>query len=561
MLLDLLLKSAFVLAAASAISAIWRGASAAQRHLVWVLAFAALLLLPFTHFATPRWTWHTPTVRATFTPANPASVAPATVPSVSPATSRTLPPWRDVTVVAWLAGAVGLLAFRGVGLLRLWRLHRHSQPLNDPRLPSRISLRHSPDCAVPLMWGVWRPVVMLPSAALAWPEQNRNTALRHELAHVQRRDWLTRLAAQCLCALYWPNPLVWLAARSLRLAQEQACDDAVLRDGVRADEYASLLCSVARSSGQYAVAMAQPSTLERRICAIVDERRNRSTLGRWTTVAGVLLVAVVVAGGEMAQVAKEKPKTQVMLEAKIIEAPAGALKTLPVSDEETVAALKTLTTMKGVDVLSAPKVTTLDGQKAEICVGREVAEVKDEKGESLFEGIRLSLLPEMRDEKIVVTANLTVRQRLPGAKEPLSATSFSTRELNTKVAVRPGGTILLGGAENDGRVLFVALTAALVKELTAVEKAAKIMIPQVSFQDAALDKVVDLLAKKSQELDPDKQGVKITLQAAPADQLPRITLVLRNVPLIEALKYVAALADLELAVEPDSLRLAPRKKN
>jgi hypothetical protein len=227
----------------------------------------------------------------------------------------------------------------------------------------------------------------------------------------------------------------------LRLAQEQACDDAVFCDGVRADEYASLLCSVARSARQCAVAMAQPSTLERRVRAIVDERRNRSALGWWTAVAGVLLVVGVVACSTTAQVAKEQPKTQVLMEARIIEAPAGRFKAPPT--------VKELLAAKDVDVLSAPKVTTFTGQKAEISVGQEVEELKDGKRELVFVGVRLSLLPEMRGENIQVAMDLSVRNR--GGK---------AKKLQTKVEVRPGEPTLCGGLQSD-RSLCVILTASL----------------------------------------------------------------------------------------------------
>ena len=61
------------------------------------------------------------------------------------------------------------------------------------------------------------PVVVLPQEAERWCDDRRLTVLLHELAHYRRGDALSQLASQLTCAFYWFNPLVWLAARQLRI--------------------------------------------------------------------------------------------------------------------------------------------------------------------------------------------------------------------------------------------------------------------------------------------------------------------------------------------------------
>ena len=53
--LELLVKSALIAVAAASLVHGWRGATSAQRHLVWLVALAAILLLPCTRLAAPRW--------------------------------------------------------------------------------------------------------------------------------------------------------------------------------------------------------------------------------------------------------------------------------------------------------------------------------------------------------------------------------------------------------------------------------------------------------------------------------------------------------------------------
>ena len=85
-LCELLLKSAAILALAGLASGLWRGASAASRHMVWTAALTALLALPLTKLAAPLWTleWSaTPSARTVA----PMVVMPATRTIGAPAVS------------------------------------------------------------------------------------------------------------------------------------------------------------------------------------------------------------------------------------------------------------------------------------------------------------------------------------------------------------------------------------------------------------------------------------------------------------------------------------------
>jgi len=73
----------------------------------------------------------------------------------------------------------------------------------------------SPAIGSPATWGLFRPVIVLPPAARDWTVERRRVVLAHELAHVARRDGLANLIGWMACALYWPNPLDWIAARRL----------------------------------------------------------------------------------------------------------------------------------------------------------------------------------------------------------------------------------------------------------------------------------------------------------------------------------------------------------
>ena len=71
-------------------------------------------------------------------------------------------------------------------------------------------------------------------------------------AHVRSRDPLWQLLAELACVLYWFHPLIYLAARQLRVERELAADDAALGGGMRASEYARLLYELACVPDQHA---------------------------------------------------------------------------------------------------------------------------------------------------------------------------------------------------------------------------------------------------------------------------------------------------------------------
>ncbi|MCK7483413.1 MAG: M56 family metallopeptidase [Candidatus Moduliflexus flocculans] len=82
---------------------------------------------------------------------------------------------------------------------------------------------------MPLTWGWRKPVVLFPAGADAWTEDERSSALFHELSHIKRADFLVMLLVRTSLALYWWNPLCWVAYRELLKEQEIACDELVLR--------------------------------------------------------------------------------------------------------------------------------------------------------------------------------------------------------------------------------------------------------------------------------------------------------------------------------------------
>ncbi|MGH7137465.1 MAG: pilus assembly protein N-terminal domain-containing protein, partial [Pirellulales bacterium] len=114
-------------------------------------------------------------------------------------------------------------------------------------------------------------------------------------------DWLTQIVAHVACAAYWFNPLVWLAARQMRIERERACDDIVLASGARASDYARELLALAAGltdaqvSALVAVPMARRGALHDRLHGILDSRRSRAALTKSAVCLGAALAAAAMA--------------------------------------------------------------------------------------------------------------------------------------------------------------------------------------------------------------------------------------------------------------------------
>src|SRR5512143_3182258 len=307
--LDSLAKATLLLGVAGLVTLRWRR-TAAPRHLVWTLALAGTLILPAARLLGPVWRVPVlpPPPVEMFTPTPPA--APTTVrapaaaePSGSLGTTVTsaranfAPGARGAgwwLGAVWAAGLLLVFGLYGVGALRVARIARHARPLRSAdwlalqsslaaglKLRTPVRLLAAPGPAMPMTWGTRRPIVLLPSDAEQWPETRRRDVLLHELAHVARRDCLTQLVAVCACAVYWFHPLVWLAARRLRVERERACDDRVLAAGATPSAYAEHLLEIARTlraatmTGLASVAMARPSQLGSRLLDVPDPAPRR----------------------------------------------------------------------------------------------------------------------------------------------------------------------------------------------------------------------------------------------------------------------------------------------
>lgn len=219
-----------------------------------------------------------------------------------------------VLVGIWAGGA--LIVLLTILLERLWirRLRGTSRKAGEQKLVAEarelargfglsepVEIHLTRDDVSPLSWGFWSPRILLPDQAIDWSEDQRRAVLLHELGHARRRDVFTQTLAAVSCAVFWFNPLVWLAAARMRDERERACDDLVLQSGVGPASYAQCLLDLARrlspsSAGSRiaVVGMSRGPELVERVNRLVSRRAPRQPPGRNTTFVSVLGALAVI---------------------------------------------------------------------------------------------------------------------------------------------------------------------------------------------------------------------------------------------------------------------------
>lgn len=311
LLIDLTLRSSVLLAIGLIVNTAFARRSAALRHFVLAATiFAAAAVAPLS-LSLPEWTVKVASAPPVAT-GTPATVAIATAVDDAPVASTPTIDVASIVAITWIAGCVVTGTLLTVGVWRLSRTARRARVLVDQkwtsiarevatshglRRPVGLLLTAEPDLLA--TWGLLRPRVLLPPHAREWSDDRIRIVLCHELAHVRRHDWFVQMTAEAVRIVLWFNPLIWIACSRLRRDSEQACDDAVLGQHVPAREYAGLLLDIARKCRQpastwaSAVPMARPSTLERRIAAMLNPAINRARPSRQSMIMIVLLLLAI----------------------------------------------------------------------------------------------------------------------------------------------------------------------------------------------------------------------------------------------------------------------------
>lgn len=204
-------------------------------------------------------------------------------------------PISELLTILWLAGVAGMAVWFLVTNLRFWRTLRRTRTpyaVEGCRYPVYLVAEGLPS---PCLFGLLRPAIYLTPAA-ASPDRLGHV-LAHETAHARHGDPLWSLL-RCVClAVYWFDPLVWVAAAVSRTDGELACDESAIRALGEAERipYGRTLLSlipVRKGPGAPLLSATTMTAGKRQL----KDRITRIARGNQTRAAALFLALALVAG-------------------------------------------------------------------------------------------------------------------------------------------------------------------------------------------------------------------------------------------------------------------------
>ena len=171
--------------------------------------------------------------------------------------------WPIAVWILWLVVATAMIGRIAIGYWQMIRLKR-SGKWGGKNLQTQfeqckrrwigsvdIGLRVSDTVASPAVLGIFRQIVLIPQHLIPQlSAHDLEQILKHEIAHVQRKDALGILVQRLVEVFLWCNPGIWWLSRQLSLTREMACDDYAAHYGHNTRDYALCLTRLTEMIGK-----------------------------------------------------------------------------------------------------------------------------------------------------------------------------------------------------------------------------------------------------------------------------------------------------------------------
>ena len=169
------------------------------------------------------------------------------------------------------------------------------------RISRPVGLLESCLVEVPTVIGHVRPLILMPVGMLVGLSPTQiESILLHELAHIQRHDYLINTLQRSVEALLFYHPAVWWISAVIRREREHCCDDLAVSISGDPHEYAHALAALEQNRLSPAAVAATGGSLVKRIHRLLYPKAS----GAWAPIVAVMILMLTGAAAVAAWPAK-----------------------------------------------------------------------------------------------------------------------------------------------------------------------------------------------------------------------------------------------------------------
>ncbi|MGL5434485.1 MAG: M56 family metallopeptidase [Lachnospiraceae bacterium] len=92
------------------------------------------------------------------------------------------------------------------------------------KIKHNIKLRSCSEICSPMIVGIWKPTIILPTVVLLYPATDFELIIMHELTHYKNKDIWYKYFVVLIKSIHWFNPFLYIIAKVISESCEYACD-------------------------------------------------------------------------------------------------------------------------------------------------------------------------------------------------------------------------------------------------------------------------------------------------------------------------------------------------
>ncbi|OYW77272.1 MAG: hypothetical protein B7Z37_05065 [Verrucomicrobia bacterium 12-59-8] len=462
--------------------------------------------------------------------------------------------WQRVFLMTWISVSAAMLILGSTSfMLTLRRFKEARHPASDEllatlaQIAAEVRLRHFPQVLIsssvssPAVTGLLRPTLLLPAQfANEFTPAEARLVLKHELMHLKRGDLPLNALMCVLMALHWFNPLLWIAFFKIRADREAACDAQVLHNAPndRRVAYGHALLKVETTfcprgfSLGFVGIFQRGAALRSRIQSIAIHRKPHPIMKAIITLCILIMTFFGITRAQRPEPVRDFTLGQYSFR-----------------NGDSIRINAVQTTTETITVAVDYELTSEEEAFISIFI------TSQNSGPTPVDPRQRTLVKKGKGSVVLVH---------PHPQRGLPHISFYSKAGKSFGGIYFGTAAEAAESESLNLSYMTASAHAKTEPATSViqTKLEKIIIPQLQFRDATVEECIERLRSQSRNhdtatVDPTKRGVSILLRPSVPPVKTSITLDLKNVPLGEALRYVAELAKLKMSIRSYAVTIEP----